>query len=373
MATLTTLVDNTATVDLFNDALAVPPTSAVVLAPAPVLQYGANSLTSASYMVDIVESIFPLPDLGGTVMTLTGPGFLYGNGTGALPTAGLITAIEMSVVKYDIFAPDPVVQTHRITFGAPVNAADFATNRFDLTTLLYGGADSLVGAILGADTLSGHGGNDTIEGLGGNDSLLGGTGNDRLLGGIGNDKLLGGTGTDTLDGGAGNDTLSGEAGNDTLLGGTGADSLSGGINNDTLNGGNGADTLNGGAGADTLTGGGFNLPGIAPDPADRFVFTAQDLATQGQTDRIIDFSRAAGDLIDLSAIDANALFAGNQAFSAPSALLAFGGAPPAGSLRYTTAADHTMLYLYTDLDAAADFMIRVDGAGWTPVAADFVL
>ncbi len=32
-----------------------------------------------------------------------------------------------------------------------------------------------------------------------------------------------------------------------------------------------------------------------------------------------------------------------------------------------------MLYLYTDLDAAADFMIRVDGAGWIPAATDFVL
>jgi hypothetical protein len=32
-----------------------------------------------------------------------------------------------------------------------------------------------------------------------------------------------------------------------------------------------------------------------------------------------------------------------------------------------------MLYIYTDFDAAADFMIRVNGAGWTPAATDFVL
>lgn len=363
MATLTTLVADTSTVDLFNEDFAVPPTSAVVLRPGPGIM-GPNDATTARYMVDVIESTIPaLPDIGGTMMKLVGTGFTYAGGLGNLPTGGMIESIEMIVVKYNIFLPGSYVPTHKITFDTPISAFDFQANRFDLTTLLYGGADSLVGASIGADKLSGHGGNDTISGLGGNDTLLGGAGNDRLLGGTGNDRT---------DGGSGNDTMFGNAGADTLLGGTGNDSLTGGDGADSLGGGAGTDTLVGGAGADTLTGGGAKIP-LFPDLADRFVFTAQDLIIQGQTDRITDFSRAAGDIIDLSGIDANVLFAGDQAFSAPAPLLALGGAPPAGSLRYTNAADHTMLYLYTDLDAAADFMIRVDGAGWTPAASDFVL
>ncbi len=65
--------------------------------------------------------------------------------------------------------------------------------------------------------------------------------------------------------------------------------------------------LRGGAGKDTLTGG---IGG------DRFVFAATgDSVTGANADRITDFSRAQGDRIDLSAIDANTGAAGNQAFT----------------------------------------------------------
>ncbi len=321
MATLTTLVADTTTVDLFNEALAVPPTTAVVLRPGPPI-LGPNGATSATYMVDVVESTIPvLPDIGGTLMKLVGTGFTYAGGTGNLPTGGTIQSIEMIVIKYDIFQPDSYVPTNRITFDTPISAFDFQANRFDLTAFLYGGADSMVGASISADKLSGHGGNDTIEGLGGNDTLLGG---------IGNDSLLGGNGNDRAEGGIGNDTLLGNAGNDTLLGGTGADSLTGGDGADSLTGAAGADTLSGGAGADTLTGGSTGIP-LFPDLADRFVFTGQDLRVQGQTDRITDFSRAAGDVIDLSGIDARSLIAGDQAFSDPALLLPIGPIPGPGA------------------------------------------
>ena len=109
----------------------------------------------------------------------------------------------------------------------------------------------------------------------------------------------------TLIGSAVNDTLSGGNGNDILKGFTGNDSLNGGYGADTLVGGDGADTLTGGLGGDILTGGAGN---------DIFKYNAlADFDGQDYDDKITDF--AAGDKIDLSAIDADSRQAGNQAFS----------------------------------------------------------
>jgi len=217
------------------------------------------------------------------------------------------------------------------------------------------------------DTLFGGKGNDAVYGYRGNDNLNGGAGNDRLYGGGGKDTLTGGDGKDTfvIDGrdfgtvtisdfklgtdsldlralglndlaeikpfmsqigndvqiktySNGNaettilqavnlqaltttagafalntsadkrvffgtnysDTLFGAAGSDKLLGLGGADVLVGGAGNDRLVGGTGNDTLYGGAGAD------------------RFVLGADD-----GYDKIMDFSRAEKDRIDLRSID----------------------------------------------------------------------
>ena len=64
-----------------------------------------------------------------------------------------------------------------------------------------------------------------------------------------------------------------------------------------MNGGDGADRLTGGLGADLQTGG---------DKADAFVFLALTDSTKKASgrDSILDFDRAEGDKIDLSAIDA---------------------------------------------------------------------
>lgn len=98
-------------------------------------------------------------------------------------------------------------------------------------------------------------------------------------GGAGNDKLLGSNSSEALNGFAGNDKLYG------LLG------------NDKLNGGLGQDQFWGGKGSDT------------------FIFTSVKDSPGGQSrDTIWDFKASEGDLIDLSAIDANTKVAGNQAF-----------------------------------------------------------
>lgn len=179
-------------------------------------------------------------------------------------------------------------------------------------------------------------------------SVFGSTGNDRYVGTNWADTIRGGNGNDFLSGGNGNDTISGGSGNDTLLGGNGAD---------VLNGGAGADILRGGLGADRLTGG---------SGADVFVFNTLAEATG---DRILDFSRSAGDRIQLDVIDANAALAGNQAFKFIGTA-GFSGA--AGELRYAVGATTTTIAADTDGDRAVDLRIILEGQH-TLIANSFIL
>ena len=155
------------------------------------------------------------------------------------------------------------------------------------------GADRLVvGEVFGTRFVSTLGGSTEVTGL---DSLTfnGGRGNDTLDGSDANGPLLG-------RGGAGDDSLIGGSGDDALLGGAGADVLSGGAGNDTLVGGAGSDELSGGTGADV-----FRYLAVPPPPPPNVRLLPE---------RIIDFSQADGDLIDLRAIDARPDLPGNQAF-----------------------------------------------------------
>ncbi|MFN6978797.1 MAG: calcium-binding protein [Gemmobacter sp.] len=294
---------------------------------------------------------------------------------------------------------------------------------------LFGGNDSdlLLGGA-GNDTLWGDAGNDTLRGETGDDALYGGIGNDALYGGDGrdvlsggdnNDVLDGGLGDDVIDGGAGvdtlvfagtaaarvnlgtllaqntgygldvvrnvenvigtaqadiltgnaganrldgrggNDRLSGVAGNDTLFGDDGNDVLYGGLGRDVLYGGAGNDTLIGGEGGDQLGGG----PG-----ADVFRYLAlSDGGPWNVPETILDFERGV-DRIDLSAIDAHATLAGNQAF-------AFGNGIAPGRIRVIPGSDGGMfatVMLYVDGDTMPDMTIRVLGLRAMD-AGDFIL
>jgi hypothetical protein len=143
------------------------------------------------------------------------------------------------------------------------------------------GADTLLGSA-GDDFLFGKGGEDVLAGGAGNDALDGGDGADAVSGGAGQDRLKGGAGDDTLDGGAGDDVLDGADGDDQVWGGAGMDRLRGGAGDDRLEGGAGDDELDGGAGADQLRGGAGS---------DTFLLRFGELSG----DRVIDFSRLAGD------------------------------------------------------------------------------
>jgi predicted extracellular nuclease/2',3'-cyclic-nucleotide 2'-phosphodiesterase (5'-nucleotidase family) len=193
----------------------------------------------------------------------------------------------------------------------------------------------------GANIIDGGDGDDIIIGRGGQDTLLGGTGNDTfVLQGTAKYAVLdGGAGYDTLVAGAANTRLhwaspvsieaisgdgyanvslvaglgadlidlrnvdvtglteiNGGAGNDTIFGSVGGDRIVGGSGNDVLDGSGGGDTLVGGTGADEMQ----------ANAGDLFVFAKPDSGrTVALADRIYGFDSDAGNVIDLSAIDAN--------------------------------------------------------------------
>ena len=212
---------------------------------------------------------------------------------------------------------------------------------------------------------TGNGLDNAISGGKGNDTLDGGAGNDTLAGGLGNDTYIvdavgdvvveaAGEGTDIVRTslssyslganvesvtytGSGNFTGTGNTLANTLKGGAGNDTLEGGDGNDILYGLTGNDTLVGGLGADALFGAG------GPD---MFVYTDVAQSGVGLFDTIADFSAAEGDLIDLSAIDANSLggtaddafvYVGAAAFSGTAGELRFSG----GQLQGDTNGDGT--------------------------------
>lgn len=265
----------------------------------------------------------------------------------------------------------------------------------ELNNLIVGNSadNSLIGGA-GNDTLQGGAGNDLLRGDAGNDVLDGGTGMDQMLGGVGDDTYLvdaqmdsvielGNSGVDrvfssidyvltnnvehlTLTGttdifGYGNllaNELTGNSGSNFLNAGFGQDTLWGGAGNDTLYGMDGIDRLNGGSGQDKLVGGEGND-----------VFDYRSVEESGPTrdcaDLIMDWTK--GDRLDVSAIDANAKVAGNQAF-----VLDNGGAFSVGEVHQQIVGDVTVLTFNTAGDATPEMMIVVQGQH-TLVSGDFWL
>ncbi|MCT2398413.1 calcium-binding protein [Novosphingobium mangrovi (ex Huang et al. 2023)] len=203
---------------------------------------------------------------------------------------------------------------------------------------LTGTGNALDNRMIGSD------GTDTFYGMDGDDVIQGLAGDDVLHGGNGNDVLVAGTGNDTLYGDAGNDRLRGEDGNDVIFGGAG---------NDVIEGGAGVDTLWGGDGRDT------------------FVFRPGDLdGTTYQNPEVIgDFSRAQGERLNLSALDANAATWSNEAFSWIGTHH-FSG--KAGELRYEVSAGNAIISGDTNGDGVADFHLELLGVS-TLSSSDLIL
>ena len=229
-----------------------------------------------------------------------------------------------------------------------------------------GAKDVIIGARK-SDNLAGGEGKDKLTGVWGDDTLAGGEGNDVLKGGAGFDTLSyagasSGVTIDLLTGAAsgegadrfiGMENVTGSALADNLLGDDFVNELRGGDGDDTLRGRWGPDGLDGGAGADTFLYLGWGESALAaPDGFDTI------------------FGWNAGDLIDLSAFDADETGGGNEAFT-------FSDTPPAGSpavgvLYVVTNGAVTTIRADLYGDGDYDLAIDVDTTA-TLTAADFVL
>ncbi|MGO4670630.1 peroxidase family protein [Bosea sp. 2RAB26] len=272
--------------------------------------------------------------------------------------------------------------------------ADLGSNSGSGDTLSYAGTTAAVTVNLGAGTASGFTSIANIEnvtGGSGDDSLTGNGGNNTLNGGLGNDTLNGGGGTDTMIGGAGddiyitdgNDTLTEAAnqGTDTVRSSvtftlannfenltlTGNGNINGTGNNaaNVIIGNGGNNTLTGGAGNDVMTGGAGS---------DTFLFntTNESGVGVGNNDVITDFEGAGvagGDIIDLSAIDANTGSGGNQAFT----FIGSAAFSAAGQVRVIQSGGDTVVQLNTNNNVGTIEM-EIKLAGLHSLAAgDFIL
>jgi serralysin len=119
------------------------------------------------------------------------------------------------------------------------------------------------------------------------------------------ENAVGGTGNDTIDGNTAANRLSGNAGNDRLSGREASDLLDGGRGRDVLTGGPGRDVLIGGRDADV-----FRFTSVEESTS----AAADILRGAGAVPAFDGAGAAAGDRIDLSAIDAIESRAGDQDF-----------------------------------------------------------
>lgn len=301
--------------------------------------------------------------------------------------------------------------TDRFDGGAGSDRVDYSTNTVAVKVDLVAGSASFIGqtwapeALVSMEEAVGGSGNDVFVGNGAANVFYGNTGNDTFTGGAGSDSLYGGDGNDTFDGGGGTDYVDGGAGSDLLVYSTITTSVSAdlaagvvtfpgqtwaaeyfwliesivtGSAADTLIGSTAANTLRGAGAADRLTGAGGADQLVGGAAGDTFVFVAVSDSIGASRDTIaagdgaIAFDgagAAAGDRIDLSAIDANTTVAGNQAFL-------WGTATTKGHLWAVNSGTTTLIRGNTDADAAVEIEIAITDAAVLAnkyVASDFVL
>ncbi|MET0663615.1 MAG: calcium-binding protein, partial [Ilumatobacteraceae bacterium] len=314
--------------------------------------------------------------------------------------------------------------------GAPTPIIGAVVTGNGQDNVLAGTAGSdLISGLGGADTITGAGGNDELLGGGGVDTISGGAGNDRIRSGGGNDIVNGGAGDDLVEfvagdaggdddvnGGAGQDTVTNtvaapitlqgivnvevvNGGNQAIVGGAGAqvfdftnavlnnvvridggggaDTITGSAGNDTILGGGGNDNINGLGGADTITGGAGNdtLASSVDGAVDRYVYLADTDSGPGvaAADTIANFlpSGVGADIIDVFAIDANTLVAGNQNHTFRGQL-AFSAAV-VGDLRWEVVGANTQVQTDSNNNGTVELRILLTGAPQPLSAANFVL
>lgn len=305
-------------------------------------------------------------------------------------------------------------------------ATNFAGESFiNMENVIMGDGNDTVWGTSGNNYIDTGVGNDSVLAGLGNDTVWGGTGNDWLGAGQGNDFVFGQDGNDTLQGGQGADSMYGGNGSDYYYvdnvldyweestagaaggvdtvessvdvsdlranvehliltgtaitgGGNGlANTITGNGSNNTLLGFQGNDTIRGMAGNDSLVGGEQADVLIGGVGNDRFIFNLAAHSAGATVDRIIagdgatafqGAGAAAGDRIDLGAIDSNTVLAGNNAF--------IWGGTGIGRLSVVNDGNVSVVRGNTDNDGTFELLIRIEDGGVLAnayTAADFIL
>jgi Ca2+-binding RTX toxin-like protein/Tol biopolymer transport system component len=238
---------------------------------------------------------------------------------------------------------------------SPADAADFTGGALPKGTVSFAAGETtktIAIGIAGDTAVEGHEGFTVTLGNATNGAVIGTA---SATGTIQNDDvartaITGTAAADVLNGTNGADVLQGLGGDDKLYGWGGDDQLQGGSGNDVLRGYGGGDQLTGGLGAD------------------KFVYGAAADSTAAAMDRILDFSQAQADKVDLSLLDAKPSVAGDQAFAFVGTA-AFTGV---GQVRYAAVSGHTQVQVNLDADQTAELVLQIDPLV-TLKATDFVL
>lgn len=271
--------------------------------------------------------------ISGLTYSVAAKGASSGNGTLGDPNLALYDSSGNRLLENDDVSPGTnrdAQLTFKIGAGGTSTYTLVVGEQGDNATGSYALTVSAGYASNANDRVNGTSANDAINGMAGNDTIIGAGGNDNLIGGAGNDALVGGVGADVLQGQVGNDVLRGQAGNDVLFGSTGADDLYGGA---------GADRFVFHSHTDSNARFGYDVI-AAGDGAVAF----EGVGTTG------------GDRIDLSGIDANLNYGGNQAF-------AFSTSRAAGTVALSEQGTNTILSGHVNNDGVADFQLIIADGG----------
>lgn len=308
-----------------------------------------NTITINANGGNVVVDISQMTSNEHVVLNTGGTYEIVSNGTNEVMVNGQSTGGSTTVTDATPIDTTPVDTTEGAT-----QVIDQAPASVASPTIISGDAETIVGSaasdvIVGTDAtrvVYADAGDDIIMTGNANTVVMAGAGADVVNSGDGNDIILGGEGGDTIDSGTGNDKVWGDAGNDVINAGDGDDQVYGGEGADEIHGGIGNDRVEGGAGADILFGDAGN---------DRFVFRSE---ADADGDTVADFQ--AGDVIDLSFIDANGSLNGNANFT----LLSATAFTANGQLivHFDANSNATVIEGNTDNDnATTEFRVTVDG------------
>jgi Ca2+-binding RTX toxin-like protein len=189
--------------------------------------FSGVSLVGANLSIDLGAGNDTFIGSTGSDRVLAGTGTDSLNGAGGADTYVVSGTLANNFGGYDIYADsgNGAGELDRIVVAAGSDAVDIGLTGFSATTgieVIDGTATTGTVRLVGNSaannfnfsTTSINGANVLIDAAEGNDTVTGSNGSDRILGGLGNDSLNGGGGNDTLQSGSGLDTLTGGGGAD---------------------------------------------------------------------------------------------------------------------------------------------------------------